>query len=106
MDTMKKMIVTSLVVALAFGFYMSSAKDRKMSDMLTTTVFVTDIHCEQCKAKIMNNIPVLGKGIEDVVVDVPTKQVTVVYDARKNSDTAIVKGFTKIKVTADPVKEN
>lgn len=69
-----------------------------------TTVFVTDIDCEHCVKKIMNNVPSLGKGIKDVKVDLPKKEVTVIYDASKNNDENIVKGFATIKVKAEPKK--
>ena len=62
----------------------------------------TDIDCEHCVQKIMNNVPSLGKGIKDVRVDLPKKEVTVVYDAAKNSDENIVKGFASLKVKAEP----
>jgi len=52
----------------------------------------------------MNNVPSLGKGVKDVKVDLPKKEVTVVYDSTKNSDDNIVKGFASIKVKAEPKK--
>lgn len=70
-----------------------------------TTVFTTDIDCEHCVKKIMNNVPSLGKGVKDVQVDLPKKEVTVVYDSSKNSDENIVKGFATLKVKAEPKKE-
>ena len=48
----------------------------------------------------MNNIPSLGKGIKDVQVDVAAKEVSVTYDAAKNSDQNIVKGLASLKVKA------
>lgn len=67
---------------------------RRLPDKKTvTTVFTTDIDCEHCVKKIMNNVPSLGKGVKDVKVDLPKKEVTVVYDSTKNSDDNIVKGF-------------
>ena len=51
-----------------------------------TTVFVTDIDCEHCVKKIMNNVPSLGKGIgTDVKVDLPKKEVTGDDDARRTT---------------------
>ena len=70
-----------------------------------TTVFKTDVDCEHCVTRIMNNVPVLGKGIKDVQVDLPTKQVTVVYDASKNDVETIVKGLASLKVKAEPMPE-
>ena len=33
-----------------------------------TTVFVTDIECDHCVKKIMDNVPSLGKGIKDCLL--------------------------------------
>ena len=67
-------------------------------------MFVTDIDCEHCVKKIMNNVPSLGKGIKDVKVDLPKKEVTVIYDASKNNDENIVKGVHTIKVKPNQKK--
>lgn len=81
-----------LCLALVMGVGMCAAQ--KAADKKTvTTVFTTDIDCEHCVKKIMNNVPSLGKGVKDVKVDLPKKEVTVVYDSTKNSDENIVKGF-------------
>lgn len=98
---MKKILM--LCLALVMGVGMCAAQ--KAADKKTvTTVFTTDIDCEYCVKKIMNNVPSLGKGVKDVKVDLPKKEVTVVYDSTKNSDENIVKGFASIKVKAEPKK--
>ena len=98
---MKKILM--LCLALVMGVGMCAAQ--KAADKKTvTTVFTTDIDCEHCVKKIMNNVPSLGKGVKDVKVDLPKKEVTVVYDSAKNSDENIVKGFASIKVKAEPKK--
>ena len=69
-----------LCLALVMGVGMCAAQ--KAADKKTvTTVFTTDIDCEHCVKKIMNNVPSLGKGVKDVKVDLPKKEVTVVYDS-------------------------
>ncbi len=101
---MKNAILICLaLMATAFG--RAATPERKPANEPVTTVFLTDIRCGHCKEKIMGNIPVLGKGIKEVSVDVPTKRVSVTYDASKNNDATIVKGFAKLKVKADPLKE-
>ena len=45
----------------------------------------------------MNTIP-YEKGIKDVKVDVPTKSVTVKFDASKNNIEALIHAFKSIKV--------
>lgn len=98
---MKRLAMLCLALVMGAGIALA-AKPAAADKKNTTTVFVTDIDCEHCVKKIMNNVPSLGKGIKDVRVDLPTKEVTVVYDASKNSDANIVKGFASLKVKAEP----
>ncbi len=99
---MKKLAMLCLALLMGAGATMAAkpAAEKKT----VTTVFVTDIDCDHCVKKIMNNVPSLGKGIKDVEVDLPTKEVTVTYDASKNNDENIIKGFASIKVKAEPKK--
>ena len=99
---MKKFVLFCL--ALAMGVGVCAAAGKPAAKKIVTTVFVTDIDCDHCVKKIMNNVPSLGKGIKDVKVDLPKKEVTVVYDGTKNDDANIVKGFASIKVKAEPKK--
>ena len=86
------------------GFGVAEVSAQKKNEALKTTVFVTDIDCDHCAKKITNTIP-YEKGVKDVKVDVPTKLVTVTYDATKNSDENLLKSFAKIKVKAEVKKE-
>lgn len=103
---MKKLVLLCLAALLGAGMCMAAKPAAQKGKKKTvTTVFVTDIDCEHCVKKIMNNVPSLGKGIEDVQVDLSAKEVTVTYDASKNSDEQIVKGFATLKVKAEPKRE-
>ena len=99
---MKKLVLLCLVLAMGVG--VCAAAGKPAAKKIVTTVFVTDIDCDHCVKKIMNNVPSLGKGIKDVKVDLPKKEVTVVYDGTKNDDANIVKGFASLKVKAEPKK--
>ncbi|MDE6624007.1 MAG: heavy-metal-associated domain-containing protein [Alistipes sp.] len=97
---MKKLAMICLALVMGAGIALA---EKPVADKKNTTaVFVTDIDCEHCAKKIMNNVPSLGKGIKDVRVDLPTKEVTVVYDATKNNEANIIRGFASIKVKAEP----
>ena len=99
---MKKFVLFCLALAMSVG--VCAAAGKPAAKKIVTTVFVTDIDCDHCVKKIMNNVPSLGKGIKDVKVDLPKKEVTVVYDGTKNDDANIVKGFASLKVKAEPKK--
>ncbi len=100
---MKKIVMLCLMLVMGAGMTMAA---KPAAGKTTTTVFCTDIHCDHCAKKIMDNVPSLGKGIKDVAVDVAKKEVTVTYDAAKNSDENIVRGFASLKVKAQPKKES
>ena len=95
---MKKIVLMCL--ALAMGAGVATAAKPAAGKKIVTTVFVTDIDCEHCAKKINNSIP-FEKGVKEVKVDVPTKTVTVTYDAAKTSDATLLKAFKKIKVAAE-----
>ena len=99
---MKKILLICLATLLGAGISMAAkpAAGKKTAK----TVFVTDIDCDHCVKKIMNNVPSLGKGVKDVEADLKTKEVTVVFDASKNDIEHIVKGFESIKVKAEAVR--
>ena len=87
---MKKFL---LLLALFVGLNASAA--------LKTTVFNADVHCQNCVNRVLNNVPSLGKGIEDVKVDLASRQIEVVYDDAVNSDENIIKGLSGISVKAE-----
>jgi copper chaperone CopZ len=97
---MKKIVLMCL--ALAMGAGVATAAKPAAGKKIVTTVFVTDIDCEHCVKKIMNNVPSLGRGVEEVEVDLATKEVKVTYDASKNNEAQLVKGFASLKVKAEP----
>ena len=90
---MKQLLILCLAVMLGCGAINAQKK---------TSVFKADIKCNNCAQKIMDNVPMLGEGIEDVKVDVDAKTVTVTYDSSKNTDENIIKGFSSMKVEAKP----
>lgn len=101
---MKKRML--LCLALVMGAGMTMAAPKGAPKKTVTTVFAAEVDCEHCVNKIMNNVPALGRGIKDVQVDLGKKEVTVVYDASKNSDGNIVKGLSSLKVKAQVKKSD
>lgn len=94
-------VLTMLFAALTIVLPVQAQKTKaRQQKQLVTVVYQTDIHCDGCARKIMNNVPALGRGVEDVRVDVPTKQVTVTYDAQKTGDDKIIAGLKSIAVNA------
>jgi copper chaperone CopZ len=84
----------SLVMILSISLT-TNAKDKKEIKEVT---YVTSVDCNHCKMTIMKNIP-YEKGVKDVKVDVPTKEVTVKYLADKNSEDKLADAIVKLGYT-------
>lgn len=93
---MKKIIALFVMLACVAGVATAEPKV-KAEKKIVEAVFVTDLDCDHCAQKIYNTIA-YEKGIKDVVCDVPTKRVTVKFDASKNTVEKLIHAFGTIKV--------
>ena len=59
---MKKILMLCLALVMGVGM---CAAEKPANKKTVTTVFTTDIDCEHCVKKIMNNVPSLGKGVKE-----------------------------------------
>ncbi|MBR4851874.1 MAG: cation transporter, partial [Tidjanibacter sp.] len=97
---MKKLLILMLALTMGVGAVLAQdAKATKKAQPKKSEVvkFVTDIDCEGCAKKVLDVIP-FKKGVKDVVVDVPTKAITVTYDPRKTNEQTLVEALNKIDV--------
>ena len=92
---MKRLLVVMLTLAIGLGTV--CAQEKKEVKKRTTVTFATDLDCESCAKKVLDVIP-FKKGVKDVVVDVPTKAITVTYDPRKTTEANLVEALEKIDV--------
>ena len=71
---------------------------------IKTLVLTTNpqMHCENCENKIKNNIR-FEKGVKSIETDIAAQTVTIVYDADKTTEDAIIQAFAKINYTARKV---
>jgi copper chaperone len=60
--------------------------------MTTVTIAVPEIHCDHCKNSIEGAVAPLG-GVQQAVVDVPARSVTVTYDADTIDRGALVRAI-------------
>lgn len=96
---MKKIALLGLMLVLGCG--VGSAQQRVDKKKVSTAVFATDIECEGCVNKIMNNVPSLGRGIKDVQPDIETQELTIVFDASKNSVEQLAERLAALRVQAE-----
>ena len=62
---------------------------------LVQVVFATSIHCANCGKKVQENIA-FEKGVKDLKVDVPSKQVTVTFNPAKTDTVKLKKAINKL----------
>ena len=62
---------------------------------LVQVVFATSIHCASCGKKVQENIA-FEKGVKDLKVDVPSKQVTVTFNPAKTDTVKLKKAINKL----------
>lgn len=62
---------------------------------LVQVVFATSIHCANCGKKVQENIA-FEKGVKDLKVDVPTKNVTITFNPAKTDTVKLKKAINKL----------
>lgn len=90
---MKAKILTLLAIFfVAFG---SSANGKSKKDDKQQVVFDVSMTCENCKRKIEKNIP-FEKGVSDLLVNLPSKTVTIEYQSTKTDSEKLKKALEKL----------
>ncbi len=91
----------SLTILFALFTTLSFAKD--IRTLVATTQ--PQMHCQGCENKIKGNLR-FEKGVKNIETSIPDQTVTIVFDAEKNTEEALLKSFEKFgykakKVTSD-----
>lgn len=94
---MKRTLLIMLTILVSLSFSTPSFADGK-DNKLTTVVFSTGLHCENCKKKIENNIA-FEKGVKDLQVDLANKTVTVTYRNDKTTSEKLQQAISKLGYT-------
>lgn len=92
------------ITLIALTAILLSATQVMAKDLRTVIFKVEQLCCEKCEAKVKKNIP-FEKGVKALKCDIPTKTVSVTYDAEKTNIEKLQKGFAKFKYTAEVIKE-
>ena len=84
-----------LMLSLAFASIVNAQTD--------TLVVKTTVLCDECKERIEHDLS-FAKGVKSNVVNLDTKEVTVVYNSDKTDPEKIRLAITKIGYGADSLK--
>lgn len=90
---MKKILALLCLVLMSTCFIFAAKSSRE------TVVFNVDLHCQGCINKIEKNIA-FEQGVKDIVCDLNTKTVTIVFDPQKTSVEKLQEAFRKINKPA------
>lgn len=93
---MKKLLI--LVVLLAVTFSVSAQQKA-----VQTITIQTNGTCEQCKKRMMDQVPT-WTGVKECSYDMQTSKLTVKYDESKTTPEKIRTGISKLGYDADNVK--
>jgi cation transport ATPase len=84
-----------LIMTMTFALLANAQTD--------TLVVKTSVICDECKERIEHDLS-FTKGVKSNVVNLDTKEVTVVYNAEKTDPQKIRIAITKIGYDADSLK--
>jgi copper chaperone CopZ len=96
-------IITLLTLSCTLQAQQSEIQDKKNKS--ETIIIQTNGHCETCKNKIENELA-FEKGIKEVVYDLSTSKVKVVYNPKKTNPDQIRRFIAKLGYDADDIKAN
>ena len=96
---MKKLhfILTAVLALTIVGGIHAQNKNNE-----TEVTFSVNMHCEQCKKKIMNSLP-FEKGVMDMKVDVAKKEAWIKFDSKQTDKEKLQKAFEKLGYTVTEV---
>lgn len=96
---MKKLSTLILLIVFCFTAFAQQQKS------LQTVTIQTNGVCEQCKKRMMDNVPQWA-GVKECSYDVKTAKLTITYDSKKTSVDKLRQSVSMIGYDADNVKAN
>ena len=101
---MKKLLFILVLLVATFSLSAQQKTQQKVQskDYQTITIQTNGV-CEQCKKRMMDNVP-QWVGVKSCTYDVGTAKLTVTYDAAKTSPAQLRTSISKLGYNADNVK--
>lgn len=98
---MKKFFVFA-VAAVVAALLLTSASKPKAA--LREALYQTNLHCEQCAAKITDNVS-FEKGVKDLKIEVDAKTVKIVYDSNKTDAAKLAAAIRKLGYKVELIED-
>ena len=99
------LLLASPIAIAANSSIVSSLQDKKVKKEKNnnTVTYNVSMHCQNCVAKITDNISFL-KGVENLKVSLDEKTVIITYDAAKTDEATLQKAIEKLGYTAEKIE--
>ena len=99
------LLLASPIAIAANSSIVSTLQDKKVKKekKYMTVTYNVSMHCQNCVAKITDNISFI-KGVEDLKVSLDEKTVTVTYDPAKTDEATLQQAIEKLGYTAEKVE--
>lgn len=97
------LLLASPIAIAANSSIVSTLQDKKFKKEKKTVTYNVSMHCENCVAKITDNVSFV-KGVEDLKVSLDEKTVTITYDPAKTDEATLQKAIEKLGYTAEKVE--
>ncbi|MDR2086176.1 MAG: heavy-metal-associated domain-containing protein [Dysgonamonadaceae bacterium] len=79
-----------------------AGKKEKKEKKTEEVVFLVSMYCQNCKKKIEKNIS-WEKGVKDLLIDLETKTVTIIYNPQKTTEEALKKAIEELGYAVEKV---
>ncbi len=90
----------NLILSISFALFATMGFAKDLQTLVATTQ--PQMHCQGCENKIKGNLR-FEKGVKSIETSVADQTVTIVFDADKNTEEALLKSFEKFGYKATKV---
>ena len=97
------LILLGVFLCLSTTVFDLQAQNKDKKKKMEEVVFLTNLHCENCKKKIEKNIS-WEKGVKDLRVDLDEKKVIILYDPAKTNSENLQAAIEKLGYTCEIVE--
>ncbi|MBL4652079.1 MAG: heavy-metal-associated domain-containing protein [Flavobacteriales bacterium] len=92
----------SLLLGMLFICLGYTGMAQKLNDKNSVVVIKTSAQCEMCEERIMSELN-MHKGVRKIEFNLPTKEVTITYNAVKTSEEDLREAISEIGYSADDI---
>ena len=97
------LILLGMILCLSTTVFDLQAQNKNKKKKTEEVVFLTNLHCENCKKKIEKNIS-WEKGVKNLRIDLDDKKVTILYDPSKTTQEKLQAAIEKLGYNSEIIE--